>query len=140
VGRSRTQAHPVEVLLRALAAERLDARLAEALPWLLLHHGGLDGKQTTMLAHRYSLQNRLGFMVALAKSVAERKPEFADRLPELNELLSSLEPLRLAREDDLGQPLRSERLRACMRQNRSDAAAHWNLLTDLWTEHLAYAR
>jgi len=138
LGRSRTPLNPAEVLLRTLGADRVDVRLLEALPWLLLHFEDFDHAQTVRLAHRHSLQNRLGFVVALARSVAQRNPKLARRLPELNELLALLEPLRLAREDDLGQPPRSERFREWVRENRSEAAAHWNLLTDLGTRHLPH--
>ena len=138
MGSSHAPTNPTAVLLKTLAAKRVDARLVEAMPWLLLRFGDFDRQQTTKLAYSHGLQNRLGFVVALAKSVAERHAEYAHRLPELNGLLSSLEPLRLAREDDLGQQFTSERLREWIRENRSEAAAHWNVLTDLGTEHLSY--
>ena len=138
MGSSHAPTNPTAVLLKTLAAKRVDARLVEAMPWLLLRFGDFDRQQTTKLAYSHGLQNRLGFVVALAKSVAERHADYAHRLPELNGLLSSLEPLRLAREDDLGQQLTSERLREWIRENRSAAAAHWNVLTDLGTEHLSY--
>ena len=139
LGKPDALINPTEVLLKTLAAGRVQSRFAEALPWLLLRYQDFDQKRTVTLAHQHSLQNRLGFVVALAKDVAERKPDYSPRLPELDGLLSSLEPLRLAREDDLGQPLKSDRLRKWVRENRSEAAAHWNVLTDLKTEHLAYA-
>ena len=139
LGSSEAAPNPAEVLLRTLAARRVNARVAEALPWLLLRFADFDQKETLEFAHRNSLQNRFGFVVSLARNVAEHKPEYAHRLPELDKLLCSLEPLRLAREDDLGQQFRSERLRDWVKQNRSEAAVHWNVLTDLRTEHLAYA-
>lgn len=139
LGRALEPTNPSEVLLRTLAAEHVDARLLEAMPWLLLHFSDFDQRQTVMLAHGSSLQNRLGFVVSLARSVVESKHEYAHRLPELDELLAALEPLRLAREDDLGQPFKSERFREWVREHRSEPAAHWNLLTDLGTEHLSYA-
>ncbi len=100
--------HPAEVLLAGLAFDDLEPRLVEALPWLLLHHEGLDVGRLVADAKARDLQNRLGFVVALARQVAERKKEFERRLPDLRE--------------------------------RSDAARHWNLLTDLKVEHLPYAR
>jgi len=139
LGSSDTPTNPAEVLLRTLAAQRVNARVVEAMPWLLLRFADFDQKETLEFAHLNSLQNRFGFVVSLARNVAEHKTEYAHRLPELNKLLSSLEPLRLAREDDLGQQFRSERLRDWVKQNRSEAAVHWNVLTDLGTGHLAYA-
>jgi len=139
LGQSRTLVNPAEVLLRTLAVERVDPRLLEALPWLLLCFGDVDCERTVMLARSLNIQNRLGFVVALAKEVAEGNPTYSGRLSELNELLSALEPFRLAREDDLGTQFKSERLRKWVRKNRSEAAQHWNLLTDLGPRHLAYA-
>ncbi len=139
LGDSRTLANPAEVLLRTLATERVDARLVEATPWLLLCLSDFDRERTVTLARSYNIQNRLGFVVDLAKSVAETDPTYSCRLSELNEFLSALEPFRLAKEDDLGQQFRSARLRRAVKESRSEAAAHWNLLTDLGPQHLAYA-
>ena len=139
LGGARTPVNPAKVLLQTLAAERVDPRLVEAAPWLLLCFSEFDRDRTVMLARSYNIQNRLGFVVALAKSVAESKPAYAGRLPELNAFSSALEPFRLAKEDDLGQQLRTERLREWVRANRSEAARHWNLLTDLAPQHLMYA-
>jgi transcriptional regulator with XRE-family HTH domain len=139
LGSSDPPRNPAEVLLRTLAAQRMNVRVFEAMPWLLLHFADFDRKETLELAHLNSLQNRFGFVVSLARDVARHKPRLSHRLPELDRLFSSLEPLRLAREDDLGQAFRSERLRDWVRRNRTKAAVYWNLLTDLGTEHLAYA-
>jgi transcriptional regulator with XRE-family HTH domain len=139
LGSSDALANPAEVLLRTLAAQHVETRVVEAMPWLLLRYTGFDQKETLEFAHINSLQNRLGFVVSLARDVAENKPEYAHRLPELERLLSLLEPLRLASEDDLGQALKSAQLRDWVKRNRSEAAVHWNLLTELGTEHLTYA-
>src|SRR5712671_7901178 len=65
--------HPADVLLAALAFDELEPRLVEALPWLLLHYAGLDTEQLVADAKSRDLQNRLGFMVVLARQVAERR-------------------------------------------------------------------
>ncbi len=132
--------HPAEVLLAGLAFDELEPRLAEALPWLLLHFEGLDLERLADLAKAKNLQNRLGFMVALARQVAERKQEFERRLPELRHFEGVLEPSRLAREETFGQGHARERLREWLKRERSEAARHWNLLTDLKAEQLPYAR
>jgi transcriptional regulator with XRE-family HTH domain len=139
LGHSRTLVNPAEVLLRTLAVERVDPRLIEATPWLLLCFSDFDCDRTVVLARTYNIQNRLGFVVALAISVAESNPAYSGRLSELNELSSALEPFRLAREDDFGGQFKTERLRRWVRENRSEAAEHWNLLTDLGPQHLAYS-
>lgn len=132
--------HPAEVLMAGLAFEDLEPRLVEALPWLLLHFDGLSREQLVACAKARDLQNRLGFMVSLARSVAESKREFEGRRQALRDLEESLEPSRLAREEAFGQGNASEGLRAWLRRKQSDAAGHWNLLTDLRPEHLPYAR
>jgi transcriptional regulator with XRE-family HTH domain len=137
--RSKNLTNPAEVLLRALMLDPLEPRVVEALPWLLLHFQDFNHEQLVSEARELNVQNRLGFMVALAKAVAERNPEYSPRLSELNQLGSALEPYRLAREDGLDQRCKTERLRAWVRDNRSEAAAHWNLLTDLAPRHLPYA-
>ena len=130
--------HPAEVLLAGLSLDDLDPRLAEALPWLLLRYQGLDGPRLAAEARLRNLQNRLGFTVALARQVAERNPEFRGRVADLTRFEETLEPSRLAREETFGQPHAGERLCAWLREERSDAARHWNLLCDLKVGHLPY--
>ena len=131
--------HPGEVLLAALAFDELEPRLVEALPWLLLHYDGFDRVRLVADAKAQDLQNRLGFTVALARQVAERKGAFERRLPDLRQLEGALEPSRLAREETFGQGHAHERLREWLKRERSEAAKHWNLLTDLKAEQLPYA-
>src|SRR5688572_3014044 len=80
--RPGTRRNPVDLLLMALSVDDLDARLAEALPWLLLRFEGYDTEHLVAQAKSLDLQNRLGFTVALACRVAERNPLFRDRLDE----------------------------------------------------------
>jgi hypothetical protein len=112
--------------------------LLEALPWLLLRFGAGEYTHLVERARFLDLQNRLGFTAALAEQLAGRQGVHGDRAGELRELLASLEPFRLAREDTLGRPPRSERLRRWLRANRSATAAHWNILSDQVAEHLPY--
>jgi len=131
--------HPAEVLMAGLAVDELDPRLAEALPWLLLRHEGLEASRLVADAKVRDLQNRLGFTVALARQVVERTSEFGRRARELRLLEEALEPSRLAREETFGQRRGSERLQTWLREERSEIARHWNLLTDLKVEYLPYA-
>ena len=137
--RPGSRCNPAEVLLRALACDDLDPRLVEALPWLLLQFEGLDFETLVVSVKLGNLQNRLGFMVSLAREVAEQDPRWAHRTGELRRLEDSLEPSRLAREDLFGATESSERMQDWLRNNRSRSAEHWNLLTDLKKEHLSYA-
>jgi len=124
----------------ALSVDDLDPRLTEALPWLLLKFDGYNSEELVARTKSLDLQNRLGFTVALARRVAERNPVFRNRLEELQRLEQSLERSRLAREDTYGRMEMSERMRAWLREHRSQEAEHWNLLSDLKPEHLPYDR
>ena len=131
--------NPAAVLLKALVLDDLEARLAEALPWLLLGFPGHNFEMLIARAKAKDIQNRLGFAVALAREVAGRNSRYRHRTDELQRLEEALEPSRLAREDTFGRREASERMRAWIRENRSEAAKHWNLLTDLKAEDLPYA-
>ena len=123
--------HPGAVLLTALAQPELEARAVEALPWLLLRYWSLDPAWLAREAKVRDLQNRLGFVVSLAREVAEREGD-GPRLAALRALEAALERSRLAREDTLGPAALSEAERRWLETRRSAAARHWNLLTD-WT-------
>ena len=129
--------HPSEVLLTALAQKSLDARVAEALPWVALKYVQADSWLVDN-ARKFSLQNRLGFVVSLAKRVAEMRHEGA-RSTELSQLENLLDDSRLAKEDAFYRPPRTEGEREWLRKNRTEDAVHWNLLTDMRPEHLQYA-
>ncbi|SRR6266550_1598581 len=134
------QKNPAEVLLTALAQEKLEARVAEALPWVALHYAHSGSKWLVTQARKLNLQNRLGFVVSLALEVAERTTDHdKGRMQSLRELRSVLDDSRLAREDAFFRPPKTDGERQWLAQNRSTEAAHWNLLTDLRSEHLQYA-
>ncbi|MBI3030732.1 MAG: helix-turn-helix transcriptional regulator, partial [Candidatus Rokubacteria bacterium] len=65
--------NPGQVLLTALAQEDLESRLVEALPWLVLVFWPLDEAWLVREAKLRDLQNRLGFVVTLARRCAERR-------------------------------------------------------------------
>jgi transcriptional regulator with XRE-family HTH domain len=136
--RARSQKrHPFEVLLTALAQKSLDARVAEALPWVALKYAQPDSWLVGN-ARKFNLQNRLGFVVSLARRVAEMRNDRV-RSAELSQLESLLDESRLAKEDAFYRPPRTESEREWLRKNRSKDAAHWNMLTDMRPEHLQYA-
>ena len=121
----------------ALAQKSLDARVAEALPWVALKYVQADS-WIVENARKFNLQNRLGFVVSLAKRVAEMRHEAA-RSTELSQLENLLDDSRLAKEDAFYRPPRTEGEREWLRKNRTEDAVHWNLLTDMRPEHLQYA-
>jgi transcriptional regulator with XRE-family HTH domain len=129
--------HPSEVLLTALAQKSLDARVAEALPWVALKYAQPDSWLVEN-ARRFNLQNRLGFVVSLARQVAGMRSD-STRTTELIQLENMLDDSRLAKEDVFYRPPRTESEREWLRKNRTEDAVRWNLLTDMRPEHLQYA-
>src|SRR5436853_544688 len=53
---------PAEVLLSALRAKNLDARLVEALPWVLLEYPDMDWKWLVNETKQHELQNNSAAM------------------------------------------------------------------------------
>src|SRR5450759_1663144 len=58
--------NPAQLLLAALRSPDLEARLTEALPWVVSQYPELDWKWLVAEAKLHDMQNRLGFVVALA--------------------------------------------------------------------------
>jgi len=136
--RARRRRNPAEVLIDALNEPNLDARVAEGLPWLAMTYVDMDWAWLVRNAKVRDRQNRLGFAAFLASEVAEGKND-KERARELRQYLELLESARLAREDTFCHDSMTQTERAWLREHRSPAAAHWNLLTDMKGEHLAYA-
>lgn len=131
--------NPAALFIRALAQDDLEPRVLEALPWLLLRYWDLDEAWLMQAAKLCDLQNRLGFVVGLARRLAERAPHEGPRLEALRGLEAALDQSRLAREDTLCRASMRARERARVREQRSGEAKHWNLLTDWRPDMLAYA-
>ena len=130
--------NPAEVLLDALAQDRLEARLFEALPWLLLNYWTMDTKWLVEQAKLHDLQNRLGFVVTLARRATRRTTHSVARQNVLESLELSLKRSLLAREESLGSTSLSETERSWLREHRSKEAKQWNLLTNWRPEALRY--
>ena len=137
--RTNVKKNPAGVLLDALNEPNLDARVAEGLPWLGLTYPDMDWDWLVRNAKVRDRQNRLGFAVSLAAEVAESRSD-NDRARKLRECLKALERSRLAVEDTFCHDSMTQTERQWLREHRSAIAAHWNLLTDMKGEHLAYAR
>jgi len=132
----RRPKNPAEVVLEGLAQADLEARLLEALPWLLVQYPDMDFDWLVSQAKQRDLQNRLGFVATLAEEVAEsKKSQAAERL---RHLVRTLQKSRLAREDTLGRSSMSARERRWLEENRPEEAKNWNLLTDWRPEVLPY--
>ena len=129
--------NPGEVLLTALAQEDLESRLVEALPWLVLRFWPLDQEWLVREAKLLDVQNRLGFVVSLARRRAEAAGD-QPRARALTHLETVLERSRLAREDTLCRASLPEAERRWLAEHRAPEARHWNLLTDWTADALRY--
>jgi hypothetical protein len=127
--------NPAVVALEALTEHDLDGRVAEALPWVLRRYPDLSWTWLVDHAKQRNVQNRLGFVVSLARQSAERRGEnhVADLLSRVEK---ELEPSRLAAETTLARESMTPAERKWLRENRSDAARHWNVLSGMTAESL----
>jgi hypothetical protein len=118
--RSRPRPRPDAVLLSMLAEPDVDARVAEALPWLVRHfENEINFEWLVRQAKLQNLQNRFGFVLALSGV------QNATAITALN----ALDRVRLLEEATLGWNSMPPPMRQWMRNNRSDLAKHWNILT-----------
>ena len=130
--------NPLEVLLSALSARRLDARVIDGLPWLLLEYPDLDWKLLISAAKLRDLQNRLGLVTCVARMLAEKRGEF-EKAELLRTQENILERSRLVLEDTLCNDSLTQTERRWLETNRTPEAGHWHVLTDLSPDHLIYA-
>lgn len=134
------KANPAAVLLAALLRKDLETRLAEALPWVLLTYPDLDWVWLIRHAKLDDVQNRLGFLVGVAKSLVADRAEYHSAFNQLCAAEQQLERARLARQDTLCRESMPNAERRWLETNRSSLARHWNLLTGLTADQLSYAR
>ncbi len=97
----------------------------------MLRYWTLDWRWAVREAKLRDLQNRLGFVVGLARRLAERAGDERKVLT-LTNLEAELDRSRLARADTLCRASLPEPERRWLSEHRPDEAKHWNLLTD-WT-------
>ncbi len=121
--------NPAEMLLRTLRAKNLDARLLEALPWVVVAYPKLNWSWLLHETRANSLQNRLGFVVTVAKELAGRRGDL-QTAETLAHWERTLEDSLLQREDGLRESL-TDAERNWLRKNRSPAARKWNMLSNL---------
>lgn len=128
--------NPAALMVLALVQQDLEVRLTEALPWVLCKYPDLDWSWVTNQVKLKDVQNRLGFLVGVAKDVAASKQRSA--LGPLSVAETALEHSRLAREDTLCRDSMPDTERRWLRANRSPLAQHWNLLTGMTADQLFY--
>jgi transcriptional regulator with XRE-family HTH domain len=137
LAQSGALSNPAAVVLTALKARDVSARVTEALPWVLVRFSDLDWGWLVAQAKLANVQNRLGYVVSLARQLAGARNN-AKAAKALEAAQVQLEEARLAKEDTLSRSV-TEVERRHLRQHRPDSAAHWNLLTTLRVEDLRYA-
>lgn len=127
--------NPAQVLFSALQNENLDSRIIESLPWLIFTFPELDWEKLTKYARIFDFQNRLGFVINLARQLAEKARDKSKQ----NLLLTvekNLEKSRLFQEDVLSKITKTEK--AYLKTNRPKEAKYWRVLSDLSVSHLNY--
>ena len=127
-----------EVLTTALKISDLDSRTVEALPWLVYNFAEkLNWSKIVRQAKLSDAQNRLGFLLSLARRAAEKTGD--EKKEEIfRELLAALEDARLLREDAFNRGSLTETEKTWLEKNRSDEAKHWRVLSDLSADQLDF--
>lgn len=127
--------NPADVLLSALNADKRDARLVEALPWLLFEFPNLEWNTVVMTAKAHDLQNRLGFVTNVAKRMAQKygRNTTAQKLETVE---ARLERSKLEMEGTLCNETMTQAERKWLATNSTKEAKHWHLLTDLSPRYL----
>ena len=134
--RHRHKLNPAEVVVRTLRANNVEARVVEALPWVLLQYHDLDWQWLLAEAKQYNLQNRLGLVATVALKLAERRSDWTAATT-LRTWTNTLEHSRLAKEDAFAGDALTEAERRWLHTNRSEEGAHWNLLTRVSADTLS---
>jgi transcriptional regulator with XRE-family HTH domain len=132
-------ANPALLVLEALSRSDLDGRVAEALPWVLVRYPDLDWKWLLPRVKLANLQNRLGFLVSVARELAEKKADWRGAAPKLAAVERQLEEARLVGETTLGRESMSEAEKAWLRAHRPAEAKRWNVLASMTADGLPYA-
>jgi transcriptional regulator with XRE-family HTH domain len=137
--RGRPMRNPAEFLFAALDESDLDIRVVEALPWVAWRYAvDMNWDWLVRNTKTRNRQNRLGFVVSLAKEWAAKQEDHR-RATKLAGPQAELEQALLAREDTLCHESMTNAERKWLQQNRPEQAKQWNLLTDIQLDHLAYA-
>jgi transcriptional regulator with XRE-family HTH domain len=136
--KSKRKKNPAEILLSALSSKSLEMRVVEALPWVLLKYPDLEWPSLVSAVKVKDLQNKLGFVISLARRVAENRGD-KNTAELLRQQEQSLNASRLVLEDTLCNASLSQAERSWLKTNRSAEAKHWRVLTDLLPDHLSHA-
>ncbi|HEX7289304.1 MAG TPA: helix-turn-helix transcriptional regulator [Candidatus Angelobacter sp.] len=134
----RPKWNPAELLLAALTKDDLETRVTEGLPWLAYTHSDMDWDWVVREAKNNNVTNRLGFVVTLARELAERKGDTAT-VARLRAVEARLQPCVLLHPRTLCREHMTQAERRWLSTRSTPQARQWNVLSDLSLEHLAHA-
>jgi hypothetical protein len=127
---ARVKPMPDAFLLSVLTQPDVDARVVEALPWLIRTYAAkMDFPWLVQQAKLRNLQNQMGFLFRASRS----------QNPHLAVAVDALEKARLLEEAALCWNSMPTATRNWMRKHRSPLAKHWNLATMLQPEQSHHA-
>lgn len=127
--------NPAQVLFIALKNKDIESRIVEGLPWLIFNFPELDWDKLIQSAKMFDLQNRLGFLVNLARQLAKKNHD-TDKEKFFLSVEKTLERSRLLQEDSLSKITETEK--AYLKKSRPKEAKYWRVLSDLSVSHLDY--
>lgn len=136
--RAKATWNPAELLVAALTKDELESRLSEALPWLVLKFSTMKWDWVVLQVKMHDSQNRLGFVLTLARLLAERMGNAALSL-QLSNVEKGLLPSVLLRELTFCHEHMPQAERRWLKENSTPEAKQWNVLSDLSPEHLSHA-
>lgn len=130
VSPARVKPSPDVFLVSVLMRPDVDARVVEALPWMVRTYATrMNFPWLVQQAKLANLQNQMGFLLGASGSEA----------PKLTDAVDALEQARLLEEATLCWASMPPPTRKWVRQHRSPLARHWNLVTMLQPEKSRHA-
>ncbi len=122
--------------MAALACDRLDEIVVEALPWLVLRYDNLDWQWLLAEARRRGVQNRLGFVVSLAVRAAAGSLGM-DRLTRLAAIEEDLFACRLPKQETRWLRMPPARRQSAAARS-SQEAAQWGVPSSLRPDEIRF--
>jgi len=119
---------PTEVVCQILLRPNVNPRLMMGVPWVLSHH---DLNWLSLIAEvkAHEAQNRLGYLVHLARKAAQSQERSAvvDLLSQWEDTLAAC---RLDKEDMMGKTSMSDLEKEWLERYRPEEATYWHVLTN----------
>jgi hypothetical protein len=134
---AQPQWNPAELLVAALTKNELESRVAEGLPWLAYAFTNMDWNWVVREAKANDVTNRLGFVVTLARRLAEQKVNHL-AVETLRAVETRLRRSTLVQEEALCHDQMTQVERKWLEKSRPSEARQWHVLSDLAPEHLVH--